>query len=213
MKLPAPNTRRSPVLLVAIVGGSGAGKTRLAARLQSALGDNAARLCQDDFYRDRSRVPASRRDRLNFDHPRAIDWKKLEETLQDCANGRAARVPCYDFRTHCRLAREQTLEPRRVVIADGLWLLRRPSLRRQFALRVFIECPARRRLQRRLRRDARARGRTPFSIRKQFETTVEPMHARYVAPQKRWADVVLPHDFGSADIRRLVTQLRNFTEL
>jgi uridine kinase len=193
---------------VAIVGGSGAGKTFLAKKLQAALNPDATRLSLDDFYRDCSRLRPERRAKINFDNPRAIDWPIMEKALDDLRAGRPARLPCYDFKTHCRRANKSTLPHKPVVLVDGLWLLHRRSLRRIFALKIFVDCPARTRRGRRLLRDLRSRGRTRASILEQLQNTVEPMHARFVAPQQKWADVVLRHNFGARDVRRLARQLR-----
>jgi uridine kinase len=195
-------------LLVAIVGGSGAGKTWLAKKLQAALHPEAARLSLDDFYRDCSRLRPERRARINFDNPRAIDWPIMEKVLTDLRAGREARLPCYDFKTHRRLADKQTLPRRPVVLVEGLWLLHRRSLRRVFALKIFVDCPVRTRRGRRLMRDLRSRGRTRVSILEQLQNTVEPMHARFVAPQRKWADVVVGHNFGTREVRRLALELR-----
>src|SRR5580700_8022235 len=151
-------------LLVAIVGGSGAGKSWLAGRIVAALGGRAGRVELDAFYRDRSYLSPERRARINYDHPRAIDWPGVERALGDCLAGRRTRLPRYDFQDHCRLRTTKLLQPKPIVLVDGLWLLRRPSLRRLFGLRIFLDCPARRRLSRRVARDARLRGRTPASV-------------------------------------------------
>jgi uridine kinase len=198
---------------VAIVGGSGAGKTWLAERLLAAFGRKALRLSLDDFYRDRSHVPPARRARVNFDDPRAIDWPTVERVLRDLRGGRPARVPVYDFATHCRLPQTKALLPKPVVLVDGLWLLRRRTVRRLFALTVFIQCPACLRLSRRLARDVRERGRTPISVRRQFRETVEPMHRRHVTPQARWADVVLDERSGPGAVRRLTARLRELADV
>src|ERR1700759_826216 len=123
-------------LLVAIVGGSASGKTWLADQLQGLLGKTAARLSLDYFYRDRSHLSPARRARINFDHPRAIDWKSVERVLKDCRANRITQVPSYDFATHSRRARTHTLRPKPVILMDGLWLLRRPSLRKLFTLSI-----------------------------------------------------------------------------
>jgi uridine kinase len=197
-----------PPLLVAVVGGSGAGKTWLAKKLRAALDPDAAHFSLDDFYRDCSRIRPERRAKINFDHPRTIDWPAMEKVLGDLRAGREARLPRYDFKTHCRVRTKNILAHKSVVLVDGLWLLHRRSLRRLFGLKIFIDCPARTRRGRRLLRDMRSRGRTRASILEQLKNTVEPMHVKFVAPQQKWADIVLRHNFGASDIRKLVRNLR-----
>lgn len=197
----------SSPFLVAIVGGSGSGKSWLAEKLQSALGDSAARISLDDFYADRSHVPVEDRALINFDHPEAIDWASLKTVLQELLAGRTAQLPCYDFKTHCRDRRLQLLEPKPVVIVEGLWLLHPIELRHWFNLKIFIDCPASTRLRRRIERDLVSRGRSRASVEKQFSETVEPMHQQFVLPQKRWADVVMPYDLTEYDARQLAGQL------
>jgi uridine kinase len=195
-------------LLVAIVGGSGAGKTWLAKKLHAALAPDAVRFSLDDFYRDCSRLQPERRAKINFDHPRAIDWEAMEKVLGDLRAGRAARLPRYDFKTHSRVRAQTALACKPMVLVDGLWLLHRRSLRRLFELKIFIDCPVRTRRGRRLLRDLRSRGRTRISILDQLKNTVEPMHARFVAPQRKWADIVLRHTFDAGEVRRLARELR-----
>jgi len=127
--------------------------------------------------------------------------------------GRAARLPRYDFKTHSRIREKMALACKPMVLVDGLWLLHRRSLRRLFALKIFIDCPARTRRGRRLLRDLRSRGRTKISILEQLKNTVEPMHDRFVAPQRKWADVVLRHTFGAGEVRRLARHLREQLDL
>jgi uridine kinase len=197
-----------PTGLIAIVGGSGAGKSWLAERLQRVLGPEATRLSLDEFYQDRSHLPISRRARINFDHPRAIDWALVETVLCQCRAGRAARLPRYSFITHTRISQQVEWSPKPFVLVDGLWLLCRPRIRALFDLRIFLECPAQLRLERRLARDVAERGRTPDSIREQFWKTVAPMHNRYVAPQARWADAVVEQPPSEAELSRLIRAIR-----
>jgi uridine kinase len=194
--------------LVAIVGGSGAGKTWLASQLQMGLGKESARLCLDQFYRDRSHLTAAQRARLNFDHPRSIDWPWLEEVLGHCSRGTPTWAPRYDFTSHQRVSKGDWWHPKPLVIVEGLWLLHRPALRRLFSFRIFVDCPENIRLERRLQRDTVERGRTPESVRKQFRDTVVPMHERFVQPQARWADVRLSEAISPIDLQELIERLR-----
>jgi len=193
--------------LVAIVGGSGAGKTWLTDRLQKVFGDKAVRLSLDDFYLDRSHLSRGQRAKLNYDHPRAIDWPRLEACLEDCRAGRLCRLPRYDFKTHTRSSRREFWRPKPLVLVEGLWLLCRPTVRQLFDFSIFIDCPAWLRLRRRLARDLAERGRSRASIQRQFRETVAPMHKLFVAPQARWADVVLAQPFRDQEIHDLCDRL------
>ncbi len=192
-----------PVKLVAIAGGSGAGKSWLAAQLHTLLGEKASRLSLSDFYRDRSHLPPSRRAHVNLEHPNAIEWPLFERVLVACATGHPVQVPRYDARTNCRLGNGDAFRPRAVVLVDGQWLLVRPALRRLFHVKIFIECAEKIRMRRRLARDAAEHRSHATEIRRHFRTTIEPMHRRHVAPQARWADVVLHHPFSEAQVRML----------
>jgi uridine kinase len=203
--------RNKPVLVL-IAGGSGSGKTWLANRLWNALRPHAAKLSLDDFYLDRSHLSKVRRAKLNFDHPRAIDWAALETVLRRLLAGRPAQAPLYDFKTHSQRLRLRMLKPRKFLLMDGLWLLRRRRLRQLASLSIFLHCPLKTRLRRRLKRDLASRGRTRRSVETQFQSTVEPMHKRYVAPQSKWADLVFERNIGSSEIRRLVNILRAIPE-
>lgn len=193
--------------LVAIVGGSGAGKSWLTDRLQKVFGEKAGRLSLDEFYLDRAHLPARQRAKINYDHPRAIDWPRVEEFLHACRDGRACQRPHYDFKTHTRSVLSERWTPKPLVLIEGLWLLLRPAIRRLFDFAIYIDCPASLRLRRRLARDLVERGRTRASVRRQFETTVAPMHDLFVAPQAPWADVVLGQPLRDSEIHHLCDQL------
>jgi len=204
------SSSRRPPLFVAIVGGSGSGKSWLAHELQLALGRCAIRLSLDDFYRDRSHLLPAKRDQLNFDRPESIDWSLFEQVLLDCFQWRSTRVPRYDYKTHCRRAIWRRFDPKPIILVDGLWVLRKPPIRRLFQFRIFIECPVATRFQRRLTRDRIGRGRTSASVRRQFWKTVQPMHRQFVNPQRRWAHAVLRRNWGRrhvCEIAALLEQL------
>lgn len=193
--------------VIAIVGGSGAGKTWFVQQLCRVLGEHACHLALDDFYRDRSHLPLARRTQLNFDVPQAIDWEGAERVLRDCRTGQATRVPRYDFATYSRVEAREPWRPRSVVLAEGLWLLRPPGLRPLFDLKIFLDTPAALRLARRVSRDTAERGYSSQEVRQRLTTTVLPMHDRYVEPQRRWADLVLSQPFREADVQLLADRL------
>ena len=194
--------------LIAIVGGSGAGKTWLARRLELQLQPAASRLSLDDFYLDRSSLSERQRESLNYDHPRAIDWSRLEKTLKNCRSGKSSSVPRYDFATHTRKSEEDLFTPTPVVMVDGLWLLVQSRVRELFDFTIFIDCPEQLRRQRRLERDVIERGRKSMQVLTQFAQSVVPMHERFVAPQAANADIVLRHSPEPAEIENLAETIR-----
>jgi len=194
--------------LIAIVGGSGAGKTWLARRLELQLQPAVSRLSLDDFYLDRSSLSERQRESLNYDHPRAIDWTRLEKTLQNCRAGKVSFVPRYDFATHTRKPEEERFTPAAVVLVDGLWLLVQAQIRDLFDFTIFVDCPEQLRRQRRLERDVIERGRKSMQVLNQFSESVVPMHDRFVAPQAAAADIVLRHSPEPAEIENLAETIR-----
>lgn len=198
----------SPPLLVAVVGGSASGKSTLAHRLAAALAPEAAVVALDRFYRDLRHLPVSRRARVNFDHPSSIDWPLFESTLDTLLQEQAADLPVYDFETHARTDRVETQAPVRVLLLDGLWLPPRAAWRARIALRIFVACPARERLHRRILRDTRDRGRDAAEVRRRWREFVEPGFRRHIAPQARLADVILSSPFPAGAVRMLAGFLR-----
>jgi len=166
------------------------------------------RVLLDDFYRDLSALPAGRRARVNFDHPRAIDWALFRQVLEAIRGGRPVRLPRYDFVRHVRAGYRKAWRPPPLVLVDGLWLLRTPAVRRAFALRLYVDAPAAVRRERRLERDRTERGRSCASIRRQFREHVQPMHARFVEPQRSRADRVLGPRIRASQVAALARHIR-----
>lgn len=173
--------------LIAVVGGSGSGKTWLAEKIAGYLGDDAVLCSLDHFYRDLSHLSESERAKVNFDDPAAIDWDALRMVIESLERGEVAQVPVYDFAGHVRRTETAKLASRPFVVLEGLWLLHPLWLREKFALSVFVDCPEELRLSRRVKRDVATRGRTEDSVRKQFLEHVQPMHARFVEPLRELA--------------------------
>ncbi len=178
--------------LVGIAGGSGSGKTALAAAIVDALHPLVgSRLSLDAYYRDRSGVAPVERDGLNFDVPEALDLDLFVHDLQALRRGRPVRPPRYCFVTHRRLGHAEIVAPADVVLVEGILLLHEPRARALLDLSLYLEAPTKLRLARRIARDTRERGRTAESVRAQCRTCTLPAHQKYVEPSKAWADVAL----------------------
>lgn len=199
------------VHLIAIVGGSGSGKTWLARRLLRRLGRNAGLISLDDFYRDLSALPRRERNRRNFDNPAAIEWKLFLQTLARIKRGEPAAIPRYDFASHTRRLRSRLWKPKPIVLLEGLWLLREPRARRLYSMSIYLNAGADVRLQRRMARDRKERGRSRASVLRQFRKHVEPMHGRFVTPQARCADIVLDSPVGSEVLYKLAAMVKELT--
>lgn len=180
--------------IVGVAGGSGSGKTTLARSLFEKLGPaRSAIILQDSYYIDRSRE--FRGDgTMNFDHPEALDWQLMIQHIGQLRQGRAVEIPTYDFATHSRTEATVRVEPKDVIIVDGILILHPPELRQLFDYSIYVDCAEPLRFERRLQRDVEERGRTPEGVKEQYRQTVLPMHNQFVEPSKKFADLVVPGD-------------------
>ncbi len=192
---------------VAVVGGSGSGKTWLAEKIAATLAPRAARLSLDDFYRDLSPLPQTKRDAVNFDDPAAIDWEKLREVIGAMHVDEKRELPVYDFSTHTRKPEARIFLPPPLVVWDGLWLLHHRWLCGIFAFSIFVDCNLDERFRRRRERDVRERGRTFESVRCQFFEHVQPMHEQFVEPQRLQAGQIVVSPLAEAGFSELVHKL------
>lgn len=178
---------------IGVAGGTGSGKTTVAEAIVSRLGaDRIAYLQHDSYYRDLAGAGESELLHHNFDHPDALETSLLVEHLKQLKAGHAAEVPIYDFTRHVRTGLTRRVEPRRVVLIEGILLFAEPDLRRSFDIRIFVDTDADLRFIRRLQRDLQERGRSAESVVHQYLETVRPMHLEFVEPSKRWADLIIP---------------------
>ena len=180
-------------MILGICGGTGSGKTTIAARLAEALGpDKALLLAQDSYYKDSSHLPLEARMRLNFDHPDAVDFDLLIQHVDALRSHQSVQQPSYDFSTHVRRPETKRVDPRSVVIVEGILIFQNSRLRELFDLRLYVDTDADVRFIRRLRRDIGERGRSLDSVVEQYLETVRPMHQQFVEPGRRHADIVIP---------------------
>lgn len=194
-------------MLVAIVGGSAAGKGTLARALADALPMPTHHLELDAFYRDLSALPPGRRAARDFDHPASVDWPQVRTVFDGLRAGQVVEVPEYDFALHTRRPGGRHLDPVPVVLWDGLWLLDWSWCRRRFDFGIFVECEPAACLARRFQRDVHERGRTPDSVRQQYRSQVLPQQRRYVEPQRLWADAVVRSPWDVRTVNRLAGAL------
>ena len=200
-----------PPMIIGVAGGSGSGKTTVVNSIVEDLGARQVSCLQhDSYYYDRSTVPADERVHINYDHPDALETPLLVRHLERLKAGQPIEVPSYDFATHSRSAKTQTVYPRPVVILEGILILADPDLRRLMDIMVFVDTDADLRILRRIDRDLRERGRTIDSIVGQYLESVRPMHLEFVEPSKRYAHVIIPeggHNRVAVDM--LITTIRS----
>jgi uridine kinase len=196
--------------VIGVAGGTGSGKTSVARRIHESLHlGSAVFLDQDSYYRDLAHLTLEERTSVNFDHPHALDNELLTRHLSALVAGEAIEKPVYDFTRHTRASETVRMEPREVVLVEGILLFVDPALRELFDLKIFVDTEADIRFIRRMRRDMEERGRPLESVVEQYLNTVRPMHFEFVEPSKRYADIILPrggHNFSGIDV--IVSRVR-----
>ncbi|MDH4348682.1 MAG: uridine kinase [Gemmatimonadota bacterium] len=179
-------------LIIGVAGGSGSGKTTVAMAIHARLGVDAVFLDQDAYYADLGHLPLEERIRTNFDHPDALDTDLMVAHLEALAMGRPIDKPTYDFAQHTRAPGTIRVEPRDVILVDGILIFADARLRRLFDVKVFVDVADDLRFIRRMQRDVSERGRSVDSVIAQYLGTVRPMHLEFVEPSKRHADIIVP---------------------
>jgi uridine kinase len=185
--------KRTPPLIIGIAGGTGSGKTTVANAILDRVGaDHIAAFPHDAYYKDLTALTPTLRAQINFDHPDSLETSLLIEHLQRLRNGLSIDLPVYDFKTHTRTAQTIRIDPKPVVMVEGILIFMEPLLRELFDIKIFVDTDADIRFIRRLQRDIAERGRTSESVIRQYLETVRPMHLEFVEPSKRYADVIIP---------------------
>lgn len=180
-------------LVIGIAGGSGSGKTTIASLIVERIGaDHIALIAHDAYYKDLSALEPEERARVNFDHPDSLDTELFIEHLKLLKQGIAVDIPVYDFKTHTRAPYTVHVEPKPVILVEGILIFAEPALRALLDIKIYVDTDADIRFIRRLQRDIAERGRSSESVIQQYLTTVRPMHMEFVEPSKRYADVIVP---------------------
>ncbi len=180
-------------VLIGLAGGTGSGKTSIAKALMQELGrDDVVVLEQDAYYHDLKDLPLKERAKVNFDHPDAVDFRRMEQDLKALLSGHPLDIPIYDYTTHTRKAETRHISNHRLIILEGILVLADRDIRNLMDIKIYVDTPADVRFIRRVTRDMKNRGRSFDSVVDQYYKTVRPMHDQFVEPTKRFADLIIP---------------------
>ena len=180
------------ILVIGIAGGTGSGKTTLMNNLIARFGDVVTVLSHDNYYRRHDELTYEERCQLNYDEPAAMETELMVQHLEALRNWQAIDCPVYDFSVHNRSDETIRIVPRKVIIVEGILIFADEALRDLMDIKIFVDTDADVRLCRRIKRDVNKRGRTLESVLTQYQTTVKPMHEKYVEPSKKYANLVVP---------------------
>ena len=200
------------VYIIGIAGGSGSGKSTFARRLTEKFPDSVSLVSCDNYYKAHDDIPLKERRLLNYDAPEALEFDLMVSHLRALKEGRAVDCPVYDFTLHNRSDKVVRIDPRPVIIVDGILILSDPALRETFDLKIYVETDADERILRRARRDMEVRGRKIDDIMAQYLNTVKPMHETHVEPSKKHADLILNGGLNPVALEVVESRVRDFLE-
>lgn len=194
------------MIIIGIAGGTGSGKTTVVNKIiDSFPAGEVAVIPQDSYYKDSSHVPVGQRSKINFDEPAAIEWTLLVDHLKQLKEGKAIEMPTYSYLTCTRQQETVHVEPRDVVIVEGILVLTDPVLRDMMDIKCFVDADPDDRLIRVISRDCIERGRTPQMVIDRYQDVLKPMHCMYIEPSKRFADLIIPQGGANTVAIRLLT--------
>lgn len=183
------------MLIIGIAGGTGCGKTTVVNQILNELPEGEVGvISQDSYYKDTSHLNYEERVKINFDHPRSIDFELLEQHLKDLRQGKDINQPVYSFIKHNRTGDTILTHPRKVMIVEGILILTHPELRELFDIKIFVHADSDERLIRRLKRDITERGRDIDEVLQRYQNTLKPMHQQFIEPTKEFADIIIPNN-------------------
>ena len=180
------------ILVIGIAGGTGSGKSTLMEELVKRFKNEVTVLSHDNYYRRRDGISMEDRQKINYDEPAALETDLMAKHLDVLRRGGRVACPVYDFTQHNRSDKVKIVEPKRVIIVEGILIFENKELRDLMDIRIFVDTDADVRLCRRIARDVNERGRTLESVLEQYQTTVKPMHEMYVEPSKKFAHIIVP---------------------
>ena len=181
------------MLIVGIAGGTGSGKTTVVRKIIDKLPeDEVIVVPQDSYYKDNSHLPLEERQEINFDHPSSVEFELLADHIRKLKKGESVNQPIYSYLTCTRAKETVPIEPRSIVIIEGILILANPEIRDLLDIRVYVDADADDRLGRVISRDIIERGRSVGAVLKRYEVTVKPMHLQFIEPTKRYADIIIP---------------------
>lgn len=181
------------MLIIGIAGGTGSGKTTVVNQIIEELkNEEVDVISQDSYYQDTSHLSFEDRKRINFDHPKSIDFDLLVAHLKDLKEGKNIQQPVYSFKEHNRTGETIEIEPRKVIIVEGILILTHPEIREMFDIKIYVHADSDERLIRRLKRDIADRGRDLDEVLTRYQTTLKPMHQQFIEPTKEFADIIIP---------------------
>ena len=180
------------ILVIGIAGGSGSGKTTLMKNLVDKFQGDVAVVSHDNYYKRNDHMTYEERSQINYDEPAAFDTDLMVQQLEQLRRGESVLCPVYDYTVHNRSDETVVIEPKRVIVVEGILIFADEALRELMDIRIFVDTDADVRLCRRIKRDVNKRGRTLESVLTQYQQTVKPMHEKYVEPSKKYANIVVP---------------------
>ncbi|APT72716.1 uridine kinase [Thermosipho sp. 1063] len=181
------------MFVIGIGGGTGSGKTTVAQKIHEIIGkENSVILPMDNYYKDMSHISLEERKKYNYDHPNMMESSLLVMHLNKLLSSKSIKLPEYDFKIYSRTGKFTILEPKPVIIVEGIFALYYEDLRKVYDLSIFVDAESDVRFIRRLERDIKERGRTLESVVEQYLNMVKPMHDAYVEPSKKYADLIIP---------------------
>jgi uridine kinase len=183
------------MLIIGIAGGTGCGKTTVVNTILNELPEGEVGvISQDSYYKDTSHLSYEERVKINFDHPRSIDFDLLVNHLEELKKGNTIDQPVYSFVKHNRTGDTISTKPRKVMIVEGILILTNPEIRDLFDIKIFVHADSDERLIRRLKRDITERGRDIDEVLTRYQNTLKPMHQQFIEPMKEYADIIIPNN-------------------